>query len=215
MSAAPPAGSRPPLGAALGPAGAGDPIGDMAGYTRRKHRLLASLTGTVLELGAGRGANFGLLPAGVTWIGLEPDRRLHGRLARAAAAHGRRPTILGSPAEEIPLPDRSVDAVLTTVVLCSVADQGRVLAEIRRVLRRPGRFVFFEHVAAPSGTWARRSQRLWAGVSRLYGDGCDPGRETWKTIRSAGWTDLDLRWFTSGRRLAVYGPYIAGQADIR
>jgi ubiquinone/menaquinone biosynthesis C-methylase UbiE len=191
-----------------------EPIGDMAAYTRRKHRLLGSLTGTVLEVGAGRGANFGLLPAGVTWIGLEPDRRLHERLARAAAAHGRRPSILDAPAEEIPLPDRSVDAVLSTVVLCSVADPGRALAEIRRVLRRPGRFLFFEHVAAPSGTWARRSQRVWAGVSRLCGDGCDPSRETWKAIDRAGWEDVDLRWFASGRRLAVHGPYIAGQAAI-
>ncbi|GAA4572752.1 class I SAM-dependent methyltransferase [Planotetraspora kaengkrachanensis] len=211
MSAARPAGP----GTDLGPAGAGTPVGDMGAYTSLKHRLLASLTGTVLELGAGRGANFGLLPADVTWIGLEPDGRLHRRLARAAAGHGRRPTILGCPAEEIPLPDRSVDAVLTTVVLCSVADPGRVLSEIRRVLRRPGRFVFFEHVAAPSGTLARRSQAAWAGVSRLCGDGCDPSRETWKTIGSAGWADLDLRWFTSGRRLAVHGPYIAGRADIR
>ncbi|GAA1284620.1 hypothetical protein Psi02_33310 [Planotetraspora silvatica] len=198
-----------------GPAGVDEAIGDMAAYTRRKHRLLGSLTGTVLEVGAGRGANFGLLPAGVTWVGLEPDLLLHGRLARAAAAHGRRPTILDAPAEEIPLPDRSVDAVLSTVVLCSVSEPGRVLAEIRRVLRRPGRFLFFEHVAAPSGTWARRSQRIWAGVSWLCGDGCDPGRETWKTIRRAGWDDIDLRWFASGRRLAVHGPYIAGQAFIR
>jgi SAM-dependent methyltransferase len=192
-----------------------EPIGDMAAYTRRKHRLLGSLTGTVLEVGAGRGANFGLLPGGVTWIGLEPDRRLHGRLARAAATYGRQPAILDAPAEKIPLPDRSVDAVLSTVVLCSVADPGRILAEIRRVLRRPGRFLFFEHVAAPSGTWARRSQRVWAGISRLCGDGCDPSRETWKTIRRAGWADVDLRWFASGRRLAVHGPYIAGQAHIR
>jgi SAM-dependent methyltransferase len=198
-----------------GPAGAREPIGDMAAYTRRKHRLLGSLTGTVLEVGAGRGANFGLLPAGVAWIGLEPDRRQHGRLTRAAAAHGRRPTILDAPAEAIPLPDGSVDAVLSTVVLCSVADPGRVLAEIRRVLRRPGRFLFFEHVAAPAGTWARRTQRLWSGLSRLGGDGCDPCRETWKTIGRAGWEGVDLRWFSSGRRLAVHGPYIAGQAFIR
>ena len=100
----------------------GATVGAMTPYARRKDELFATLTGTVLEIGAGRGANFDRLPSRATWIGLEPDRRLRVRLARRVVAHGREPRVLAARAEAIPLPDSSVDAVVATVVLCSVTD---------------------------------------------------------------------------------------------
>lgn len=124
----------------------------MAAYERDKARLLGELRGRVLEIGAGGGANFSRLPHGVDWVGLEPSRRARRRLARSGH------TVLDAPAEAVPLPDDSVDAVVSTIVLCSVADQDRALAEVVRVLRPGGRLVFFEHVAAPRGTWRRRAQ---------------------------------------------------------
>ena len=100
----------------------------------------------MLEIGAGTGANFGLLSGDVDWIGLEPDRGRRRELAESRAGC----MILDARAERIPLPDSSVDGALATIVLCSVRDQDRALAEIVRVLRPGGRFVFFEHVAARS-----------------------------------------------------------------
>jgi ubiquinone/menaquinone biosynthesis C-methylase UbiE len=135
-------------------------MADLAAYASRKSELIGALRGTVLEIGAGRGRNFGYFRSGVDWIGLEPNQRQHRHLARRAAGYGYHRPILAAPAERIPLPDASVDAVLATVVLCSVADQGRVLAEIQRVLRPGGAFVFFEHVAAPAGTRLRRVQQI-------------------------------------------------------
>jgi ubiquinone/menaquinone biosynthesis C-methylase UbiE len=194
----------------------------MADYQRRKYELLGGLTGTVLEIGAGQGANFRYLPSSqqklggasaVTWIGLEPDRHRHEQLARIAARHGyQRARILGAPAEQIPLADRSVDAVFATMVLCSVADQDRVLAEIRRVLRRGGRYVFFEHVAAPRGTWLRRLQGWWAPFSRRFDCGCDPTRETWRAIEDAGFARVDFQWYTSEQFADPHGTRIAGTA---
>jgi SAM-dependent methyltransferase len=178
----------------------------------RKRELLGALRGTVLEIGAGRGRNLPDYGRGIRWIGLEPNRRRHARLARIAAAHGHRGTILGAVAERIPMADASVAAVVSTVVLCSVDDQERVLAEVRRVLRPGGSFVFFEHVAADPGTWSRRFQEALAPCTRRLDAGCDPARETWRTIQDAGFRDLDLRWFTSRSRIFVYGRYIAGRA---
>jgi SAM-dependent methyltransferase len=149
---------------------------DMTAYARYTREALGSLSGTVLEIGAGCGANFSYLAAGIDWIGLEPDPAARRRLATVAAAHGYHRPVMASVAERIPLPDASVDAVAGTSVLCSVADQAMVLAQVRRVLRPGGQFVFFEHVAAPRGTISRGLQRCCAPLSRHLAAGCDPAR---------------------------------------
>jgi SAM-dependent methyltransferase len=185
---------------------------DMTAYTRYTREALGSLSGTVLEIGAGYGANFGYLGAGVDWIGLEPDPAARRRLATLAAAHGYHRPVMADVAERIPLPDASVDAVAGTRVLCSVADQAMVLEQVRRVLRPGGRFVFFEHVAAPRGTVSHGLQRCCAPLSRRLAAGCDPARETWRAIAAAGFRDVQFRWFSPRPAFGLYSHYLGGTA---
>ncbi len=117
-----------------------------------RRRLLGDLAGTVLEIGPGTGVNLAYLPDGVYWIGLEPNPYFHPHLRRALSLRGLSGDVLLGQAEAIPLPEGSVEAVVATLVLCSVEDPRRALAEILRVLKPGGRFVFLEHVAAPQGT---------------------------------------------------------------
>ena len=181
-------------------------------FEAAKGAVLGALTGTVLEIGAGSGVNFGYFRRDIRWIGLEPDRGQRRGLAAAAAAAGQHAPLLTAPAERIPLPAASVDAVAGTLVLCSVADQRATLAEIRRVLRPSGVFAFFEHVAAPAGTWSRRAQRTVAPLTRLFDAGCHPGRDTGRAIEAAGFRALDARRYTSGRGAGLYSHYLAGIA---
>jgi SAM-dependent methyltransferase len=174
--------------------------------------LIGALRGTVLEIGAGRGRNLPKYHARVRWIGLEPDASRRARLERAAAAHGRHEPVLASGAEQIPLPDNSVDAVVATVVLCSVRDAGAILAEVRRVLRPGGVFVFVEHVSAARRTRMWLWQRIAAPVQRLMLHGCDPSRESWRDIEAAGFARLEMRWYTSRLWWDTDGRYIAGRA---
>src|SRR5215831_4315382 len=88
---------------------------DMTAYAQYKREVLGSLGGTVLEIGAGHGANFGYLAAGTDWIGLEPDPAARCRLATIAAAHGYHRPVIAGVAERIPLSDASVDAVASTL----------------------------------------------------------------------------------------------------
>jgi len=176
--------------------------------------VLGSLTGTVLEIGAGTGANFGYFRPDIRWLGLEPDPGRRRELATAAAAHGQHAPVIAAAAEQIPLAGASVDAVAATLVLCSVADQDRVLAEVRRVLRPGGRFAFFEHVAAPRGTWSRRLQRCVAPVTRCLDAGCDPARETWRAIRAAGFREVQTRWYSRRALLGIYSPCMSGVAHV-
>ncbi len=174
-------------------------VHDMRTYEADKARLIGGLTGHVLEIGAGTGANRSRLAPHVRWTGLEPNRR------RRESCERRGGVVLDATAEAVPLPDRSVDAVLATIVLCSVRDQDGALAEVFRVLRPGGRFVFFEHVAAPAGTWTRRLQRLAAPVSRVVDHGCDPSRETWAALERAPFQSLDLRWYSRRRTRFIGG----------
>ena len=186
----------------------------MGAFEAAKRTVLGALTGTVLEIGAGNGANFGYFPRDIRWIGLEPSPSRRRGLAAQAAACGQHTPVLAAPAERIPLPAASVDAVAATVVLCSVADQRAALAEIRRVLRPGGVFVFFEHVAAPAWTWSRGAQRAVAPVTRLFDAGCDPGRDTGRAIEAAGFRAVDSRRYTSGRGTGLYSHYLAGIAYL-
>lgn len=181
-------------------------------YEAYRRQVVASLQGRVLDIGAGRGRNVELLPAGVRWQGLEPHRGRHAQLRRLASGHPRAIAPLHAAAEHIPLPDASVDGVLSTVTLCSVGVPSLVLSEIHRVLRPGGRLVFAEHVAAPTGTWSRRVQAAVAPLSRRFDHGCDPLRDTEATVRGSGLEVCELRHFALPQPLGVRIPYVVGVA---
>lgn len=166
----------------------------------------------MLEIGPGKGANLAYPPPGIRWIGLEPNPSKHEQPRRAASAHGHPGVVVRGVAERMPLADHSLDAVVGTMVLCSVADQARALAEIRRVLRPGGRFVFLEHVAAAPGTWSRVAQAIWAPVSRRFQGGCDPSRDTLRAIDQAGFAQVSVERFTLRGPLHVEDPHIVGYA---
>jgi ubiquinone/menaquinone biosynthesis C-methylase UbiE len=144
--------------------------------------------GTIVELGAGTGANLAYLPPGATIIAVEPNLGMHPVLAERCAAAGVDLRVLATGAESIPLPDGSVDDVICSLVLCTVADPDAALREVRRILRPGGRFGFVEHVAAAHGSTRSAVQRC---VRRPWGwvfEGCDPHRDTAAAIERAGFS---------------------------
>jgi len=176
----------------------------------RKRSLLQELQGTVLEIGPGTGANLGYYQPTVRLFGVEPNPHMHPYLWREAERVGRRMELRHGTAERLDVADDSVDAVVSTLVLCSVKDQEATLGEVLRVLKPGGRFVFVEHVAAPRGTWRRRVQRAVRPVWSLLGDGCQPDRETWRVIQLAGFAQVVCDHFRL--RVPVVWPHIAGWA---
>ncbi|CAA9224152.1 MAG: hypothetical protein AVDCRST_MAG54-710, partial [uncultured Actinomycetospora sp.] len=144
----------------------------------RKAALFADLPGTVVELGAGTGANMRYYRAGTRVIAVEPNPPMHRPLRDAAARHGVDVDIRTVGAQDTGLADGSVDAVVSTLVLCTVDDPAAVVAEVRRILRPGGRFLVLEHVAAPDPSPVARLQRLlWTGWRWAF-EGCDLRRHT-------------------------------------
>jgi SAM-dependent methyltransferase len=175
-----------------------------------KARLLTPLRGTVLEIGPGTGPNLKYYDPSVTWIGIEPNPAMHPYLHAEAARLGRAVTLRAAQGDRLPADEASVDAVVSTLVLCSVADPVGMVREIRRVLKPGGQFLFVEHVAAPRSTQLRQWQRWLRPLWRRLGDGCHPDRETWVTLEQAGFAQVDIHHFTLPAFLV--GPHIAGVA---
>ena len=179
----------------------------------RKRMLLGALRGTVVEIGPGAGANLRFYAPDVRWVGIEPNPWAHAYLTREAARVGLRDaTVREGTAESLPFGDASVDAVVSTLVLCTVPDVPGALAEARRVLRPGGRFVFVEHVVAPEGTRTRAAQRLVRPVWPLLADGCHPDRDTERAIRAAGFAHVELERFRAP--VPVIAPHVAGVATV-
>jgi ubiquinone/menaquinone biosynthesis C-methylase UbiE len=182
--------------------------------------LLSDLSGQVLEIGAGTGANVERYPAAVGVVTFtEPDpgmrRQLIERLDAARAAGSFAPgdaTVTPDRSERLPFADESFDAVVATLVLCTVPDPGATLTEIRRVLRPEGRLVFLEHVAAedrPSRLrWQQRIDPLW---KRVVG-GCRLTRRTADTIEAAGFRFDAITRESARKATPLVRPTIRGAA---
>lgn len=152
-----------------------------------RERLLAGLSGRVIEIGAGNGLNFSHYPGAVSEVvAIEPERRLR-RLAVEAALRAEVPVdVVPGAAEALPVKSEAFDAVVISLVLCSVRDVRRALGEVRRVLRPGGTVRFFEH-GKGGGPAMRFTQRaLDRTVWPPLNGGCHLARDPVAALREAG-----------------------------
>ena len=163
---------------------------DRRGATQHRRALLQDLTGRVLEVGAGNGLNFAHYPPTVTEVvAIEPEPTLRAIAQQAAAGAPVPVTVRAGTADALPLADGEMDAAVASLVLCSVLDQARALAELHRVLRPGGELRFYEHVIArcqPMRTILQVADHsgLWPAI----GGGCHTARDTGAAIEAAGFT---------------------------
>ncbi|KAG7586429.1 S-adenosyl-L-methionine-dependent methyltransferase [Arabidopsis thaliana x Arabidopsis arenosa] len=158
-----------------------------------KMELFDNLVGKaekVLEIGIGTGPNFKYYTAipNVSVIGVDPNAKMESYARKSAAEAGLKSedfTFIQALGESIPLEDASVDAVVGTLVLCSVTDVTRTLNEIKRILRPGGIYIFIEHVAAEDGTFLRLVQNVLDPLQQVVADGCHLTRHTGESILEA------------------------------
>ncbi|MFI1361245.1 class I SAM-dependent methyltransferase [Streptomyces sp. NPDC020898] len=154
-----------------------------------RDRLLAGLSGRVIEIGAGNGLNFAHYPGTVSEVvAIEPERLLR-KLAVEAALRSEVPVpvdVVPGLAEALPVKGEAFDAVVLSLVLCGVRDVPRALGEVRRVLRPGGEVRFFEH-GLGGGPAMRFTQRaLDRTVWPALAGGCHVSRDPVAALRDAG-----------------------------
>ncbi len=166
-----------------------------------KEHVFRDIPAQILEIGPGVGSNFHRYPDGTRVIAYEPNPHMHKRLEHTAAEHGIVLDLRSAKAESLLEPDASQDVVIATLTLCSVDDPATVIAEVHRVLRPGGRFLFVEHIAAAEGTALRYLQGVLAPIWAVLSDRCRLAAHTNEEIERAGFAAVDYTIENLGAKL--------------
>ena len=166
------------------------------GGAQHRERVLAELSGRVIEVGAGNGLNFRPSPHTVTEvIAVEPEDRLRALADKAAESAAVPIRVTNGHAEALPAEDGSCDAAVASLVLCSVPNLAGTLAELRRVLRPGGDLRFYEHVRS-ANPWTGRVQDVITPVWSRAAGGCRLNRDTASALQATGFEIDELDRFT-------------------
>jgi ubiquinone/menaquinone biosynthesis C-methylase UbiE len=157
------------------------------GQAELRARALAGLSGRVLEIGAGNGLNFAHYPATVDEVvAVEPEPFLREKAAGRAAEAAVTVRVIEGDADAIPLEDSSVDAAVASLVLCSVPDQARALAELKRVIKPGGELRVYEHVVSRKPGKAAFQRVFTKTIWKRIAGGCHMDRDTTAALSAAG-----------------------------
>ena len=178
----------------------------------RRSRLLSGVTGEVLEIGGGTGANLPHYRAAERVVVTEPDPFMREKLLPKLSQALVPVEVSEAGAQELPFAEDSFDAVVSTLVLCTVPDPRVALAEIRRVLRPEGVLLFMEHVRSSGKTarWQDRIEPLWM---KLFA-GCHPNRDSVAAIETAGFRLEDFERFDPPVPFSSFVPHVQGVAKV-
>jgi ubiquinone/menaquinone biosynthesis C-methylase UbiE len=189
-----------------------DRVMDNGVFRRVRREALAPVSGRVLEIGLGTGLNLPFYPGSVHRIvGVDSNPGVARLAQRRAAEHDMEIEHHRLSAERLPFDSASFDTVVSTFTLCSIPDVQQALAEVRRVLRPEGEFVFLEHGLSPEpavARWQRRLNPAW----KIVGDGCHLDRDTTGEVRRAGLTIERLRNFYLPKTVKFAGYMYLGAA---
>ena len=173
----------------------------------QRNKVVPMASGVVLEIGIGSGLNIPFYnKKNITKIiGLDPSAELNLLAKEVADSNNISIDFLIDGAENISLPDNSVDTVLITYTLCTIPLIEEATIEIKRVLKPGGQLIFCEHGIAPDYNimkWQNRINPIWG---KFFG-GCNINRNIPEIITSAGFriTNINQMYLPSTPKIVGY-----------
>ena len=188
---------------------------DRRGAAGHRSKLVGGLAGRVVEVGAGNGRNFAHYPAGVTEVvAVEPEPTLREHARAVAVAAPVRVDVVDGTSDALPVADAGCDAVVLSLVMCTVPDPAATLAEVRRVLRPGGQVRSYEHVRSRHRVVAVAEDVITPLWARFAG-GCHLNRDPVASLGSAGFEVTDVHRFGfSGQRGLPSTAHVVGRAVL-
>ncbi|TGV04684.1 class I SAM-dependent methyltransferase [Flavivirga rizhaonensis] len=181
-------------------------------FGNSKRKLFKNHPETVIEIGAGTGANMRYLKVGTKLIAIEPNIHMHANLKKSAVKYGIHLEIKEVVGESIDLPDNSCDFVVSTLVLCTVSSPMACINQIKRILKPSGVFIFIEHVKARDNSMLAFIQNLIHKPWHWFFEGCHTNRDTKQLLESVGFNKLELETYNSYSPFIPIIPQIRGRA---
>lgn len=174
-----------------------------ANTEKERWAVVAPAHGVVLEIGFGSGLNLPFYRDVTKLYALDPSRELYHLAEERIRTVSFPVEYIPALAEHIPLPDQSVDTVVSTWTMCTIPQPSLALQEIKRVLRPGGAFLFIEHGVSPNKIVAL-FQRLITPFSKCCAGGCHLDRPIEKLIREAGFVVEDMEMYPDFPRVLKY-----------
>ena len=171
----------------------------------QRRRLLARAGGSILEIGLGTGLNLPCYPAHVHRItAVDPNPGMIRRAQRRVGQTGIAVDLRTAGAERLPFGAGAFDCVVSTLTQCSIDAVAQALAEVHRVLRGGGRFLFLEHGLSPDPA-VRKWQRRLNGLQRRLADGCRLDRDVRGLVAAQPFVAVEVDEFYLGRVPPTHG----------
>ena len=186
-----------------------------AGLADKRREALAAASGEVLEIGAGTGLNLAAYPReGITrLVCTEPNAAMSRQLEARSSEAPVEVEVVAASAEKLPFEDASFDCVTGTLELCEASSPPAALAEIARVLRPGGHYLFLEHVRSVDHDHARKQDR-WAPIWRSVSGGCNCNRDTLATIKASPLTVEKAELGRFPKAPQIVKPLLIGSASL-
>ncbi|XP_035681646.1 methyltransferase-like protein 7A [Branchiostoma floridae] len=162
----------------------------------------------ILEIGAGGGANFQYFPPEclVTAVEPNPDFEKYLRQRAKANPHLALKSVVVAMAESMAeVADDSMDAVVCTLVLCSVRNPAAVF-------REGGTFYFLEQVRGEAGSWTNSFQAVFDPLLQLFYGGCSVQDSTWEDLRKARFSTVNWERISGPKSWWIFAPHVMGTA---
>lgn len=182
-------------------------------HTREvRRRVAGEVSGDVLEIGFGSGLNLPYLTDAVTsFKAVDPSGGAAKLAAKRIEAAPVEVELIGLDGQQLPLPDDSVDHVISTWTLCTIPDAVAAIREVRRVLRPGGQLHFVEHGVAPDAN-VRRWQDRMNGFQQKIAGGCNLNRDIPAIVTDGGLTISKLDRYYGPAEPKAFGSLYEGIA---